>query len=182
MRKMRAAASRGTHRPCVPSRPCRPSRPTHFVGHLGQCVRWQTSDRRIAFGAGRGGRHFTLPPSVDRQGWATVVAAVDGTRRGSQRRRCGRDRGSERTEGARRTASAFWRFAASSRRRDGKELRSCLDHSRSRGVREDGQFGHLDKVFGEVGTPLCELRCESKTRIERGFSRIGRMIADKKLV
>ena len=182
MRKLLAFARLQTHLtfPEYPRSPRCP--PSLVVGILVQCVDRRARGRRNAFGVWSGCSHIMQPRKVEINRATASAAGADGTRRSRRRWRCDNAHGSEHIAGARRRASALAAFLTPSRCRDGMAAGSCLDHSRSQGLREGGRNGHLDKVFGEVGIRRRELRCEMKTRMGRGFSRIWRMIADKKLV
>ena len=127
-----------------PRPPSSPSPPYRYVGDLEQCVRCHTSSRRIAFGVGGGSWHIRRPDSFERRA-AGSFADSSGVRRERRRRLDGRNLDNVNRASGPRTASAFWQCVATSRRRGGREWSPCLDHSRSRGVREGGRFGHLDK-------------------------------------
>ena len=164
MRELREFASFRTHLTCpqCPRSPRCP--PSLVVGILVQCVECRARNRRNAFGVWRGCGHATQPREMKINRATGFAADAGETRRSRRRRRRGTGRGSERIAGARQRALAFAGFSAPSRCRDGMVAGSCPDHSRSSGMREDGQFGHLDKVFDVVGLASCDLWCTSKLR------------------
>ena len=155
----------------MPSRPCLPCLPRCFIGRHGHFNGCSACEGRIASRFELGGRHFTQPHKLVSNCTTAPAVDPDGTRRGHRRWRCDSAGGSARTAGARRRASAFAAFLTLSRCRDGMIACSCPDHSRSRGLREDGQFGHLDKVFDELAENKNRTRMNADERefIEPAF-------------